>query len=270
MMYNYTHVDEVLEKVQDEFGLEDIPKDSAMEHIWFALGKLGVSDILESVSGETIYVENHRGIMPNNIVSIEGIREKESGIPLVPSTDIFITKNTQTEGGTKTFMVGGTITNYEEGVTNPEGEFTPNRVFMETWESGRGLSPSESIGYKIKDGIIWCDIPNCELEITYKAFPIWDDNTPKIPDTAETLDFVVHFVAMKIAKKMYIRDMLSERKYMLIERDCYWTQGSARNKLLTPDTAAMESIRRMQMRLIPKPEQFNTGFKYLNDRERLK
>jgi hypothetical protein len=32
----------------------------------------------------------------------------------------------------------------------------------------------------------------------------------------------------------------------------------------------MEFIRRMQTRLIPKPEQFNTGFKYLAERERLK
>ena len=65
-------------------------------------------------------------------------------------------------------------------------------------------------------------------------------------------------------------DKLSREKFEMISRDRMWSQGAARNSFLTPDEATMEFIRRMQTRLIPKLEQFSTGFKYLNERERLK
>ena len=67
---------------------------------------------------------------------------------------------------------------------------------------------------------------------------------------------------------VYILEILY--KYDRICKDRMWSQGAARNSFLTPDEATMEFIRRMQTRLIPKPEQFSTGFKYLNERERLK
>lgn len=264
----YTHINEILEKVRDEFGFEDVPKDSAMEHVWIALGSLGVKDILEDCD-EEITVENSRGIMPSNIMYIEGIREKESQLPLIPSKDIFISSNTGQTTSARTYIAGYTVTGASDDI-NTEAELEPNYAYVEHYPETTNLDQGTSIGYQIRGDYIFCEISNCTLEIKYKGFPIWDDNTPKIPDTPHSIDFIVNYVGEKVAKRLYMSDKLSREKFEMISRDRMWSQGAARNSFLTPDEATMEFIRRMQTRLIPKPEQFSTGFKYLNERERLK
>jgi len=266
---SYTHIDEIIEKVKDRFKFEDVPKDSAMENAWLALNNLGVSDILEDAACEVV-IENYRGIMPSNLISLEAMREKESQIPLIPSKDIFIDGNLTNPATSKTYVAGYTVTGFSPEVPNSEADLEVNYAYIENYPESSGLNPGDSIGFQIRDGILWCEVANCIIEVAYKAFPIWDDGTPKIPDDSKVIDFLVDFIAYRVAIGLYMTDRLSRDKFEFVRTESYWSQGAARNKLLMPDKSMMEFMRRMQTRLIPKPEQFNTGFKYLGERERLK
>lgn len=264
----YTHINEILEKVRDEFGFEDVPIDSAMEHVWMAMGKIGVKDILEDCD-EEISITDGRGIMPSNVMYIEGIREQDSQLVLVPSKDIFISPNSSISTSDRTYIAGYTVTGASDDI-GTEAELEPNYAYVENYSNASSFEYGDTIGYQIRGDYIFCEIDSCTLEIKYKGFPIWEDNTPKIPDDAKFIDFIVDYIGEKIAKKLYLSDRLSRDKFEMISRDRMWSQGASRNRILTPDETTMEMIRRMQQRLIPKPEQFSTGFKYLNERERLK
>lgn len=264
----YTHVNEIIEKVREEFGFEQVPEDAVMEHIWMAMGKIGVKDIMEQYDEEIVITDN-RGLMPANIIYINGIREQISGIPLIPSKDIFINQNNTSTNNSQTYIAGYTVTGASDDI-NTEAELAPNYAYVENYPESSNLDPGTSIGYQIRGDYIFCEITSGTLEISYKGFPIWEDNTPKIPDEAKFIEYIVYYLGEKIAKKLYFTDRLSRDKYEKIEQHLYWNQGSARNKMLTPDEVTMEFIRRMQQRLIPKPEQYSTGFKYLGERERLK
>jgi hypothetical protein len=263
----YTHINEILEKVRDEFGFEDVPIDTAMEHVWMAMGKIGVKDILEDCD-EEIVITDGRGIMPANVMYIEGIREQESQLVLIPSKDIFIKPNIEFTPETRTYIAGYTVTGASDDI-NTEATLEPNYAYVEV-QRGNNYDYGDSIGYQIRGDYIFCEISDCTLEIKYKGFPIWDDNTPKIPDDAKFIDFIVDYIGEKVAKKLYLSDRLSRDKFEMISRDRMWSQGASKNKFIIPDDTMMEMMRRMQQRLIPKPEQFGTGFKYLNERERLK
>jgi hypothetical protein len=266
----YTHIDEILERVREEFGFENVHRDAAMEHIWIALGKLGVRNFLEDYD-EEIVIENSRGLMPNNIMLLEGIRDKYTQIPLVPSKDIFIKSNSSITTGDKTWVAGFTVTGIDNptpGVYNEPGELEPNYAYVEHWPANSNLDPGNSIGFQIRGSYIFCELENTTLEIKYKGFPIWDDYTPKIPDDSKVINFVVQYVGEMVAKPLMMQDKLSERKFEMIKQDRMFAQGEARNKLLTPDDSDMEFIRRMMVRLTPVPEQFATGFKYLGEKER--
>ena len=271
----YTHIKEILEKIRDEFGFEDVPMDIAMEHTWIALGRLGVKNFLEDYS-EEIHIENNRGILPNNMMIVEGIRDKHSHTILVPSKDIYITSDLNTSATGEHYLAGFTVTGTDDveeitpGVYNNKVTLEPNYAIIESIPGNTPSLDSLSIGYQIKGNYIFCDLSNGTLEIKYKGFPIWDDNTPKIPDDPKVIDFIVNYIGEKIAKKLFIMDKLSRDKYEMIKQDKLFKQGSARNKLLTPDDNDMEFIRRMMVRLIPKPNQFATGFRYLGEQERLK
>jgi hypothetical protein len=267
----YTHIKEILEKVREEFGFEDVPVDAAMEHTWMALGKLGVSNFLEDFD-EEILIEDNRGLMPNNVMVLEGIRDKNSQIILTPSKDIFISSVSSATASSETYISSYTVTSDEPddvvGVYNQYATLTPNYANIEYYPELSNLNTGSSIGYQIRGDYIFCELAECTLEIKYKGFPIWDDNTPKIPDDPKVIDFMINYIGEKIAKKMYLMDKLSRDKFEMIKQDRMWSQGEARNKLLAPDDNEMEFIRRMLVRLTPVPEKFNSGFKYLGERER--
>ena len=271
----YTHIKEILEKIRDEFGFEDVPMDSAMEHTWIALGKLGVGNFLEDCT-EEVYIKNNRGQLPSNIMYVEGIRDKHSHSMLVPSKDIFIESNFNTNSTDENYLVGVTVTGIDDveevfpGTYNNKVTLEPNYAIIENIPSSTHSLNGASIGYQIKGNYIFCELSDGVLEIKYKGFPIWDDNTPKIPDDPKVIDFLVNYIGEKIAKKLFMLDKLSRDKYEMIKQDKLFKQGSARNKLLTPDDNDMEFIRRMMVRLIPKTEQFLTGFKHLGEQERLR
>ena len=132
---NYTHIDEIIEKVKDRFKFEDVPKDSAMENAWLALNNLGVSDILEDANCEVV-IENYRGIMPSNLITLEAMREKESQIPLVPSKDIFIEGNLTNPTTSKTYISGYTVTGFSPEVPNSASSSTYSRIFFQSSPNG--------------------------------------------------------------------------------------------------------------------------------------
>lgn len=269
----YTHVDEILEKVRDEFGFEDVPKDSAMEHIWIALGRLGVKNFLQDFDAE-IEIESGRGLMPSNIMILQGIRDKDSKIALTPSKDIFIRPNHRDTAKGETRVASYTITGEDPVVEpgsayNEPGELEVNYAFVEHIPA-QGLSKGQSVGYQIRGDYIYCELGTATLEVKYKGFPIWDDYTPKIPDTSKVVNFLVQYIAEKVAKKYWMQDKLSRDKYETINQDRLFAQGEARNGLLTPDDNEMELIQRMMVRLLPQRGHFNTGFKYLGEGEQLR
>jgi hypothetical protein len=270
---NYTHTKEILERVREEFGFEDVHSDAAMEHIWIALGKLGVKNFLEDYD-EEIIIEGNRGLMPNNVMLLEGMRDKNSKIMLTPSKDIFINSNNSVTTSEQTWVSGFTVTgidNPEQGEYNQSGELIPNYAYVEHWPATNNLDPGSSIGYQIRGNYLFCELPSATIEIKYKGFPIWDDYTPKIPNDAKVINFVVQYIGEMVAKKYWIQDKLSRDKFETISRDRMFAQGEARNKMLLPnDSSDMEFIKRMMMRLTPQPEQFASGFKYLGERERRK
>lgn len=272
---SYTHVDEIIEKIYNRYRFEDIDRDVVLEAAWMGLLNLGVSGFLEDSSSE-VKVEDYRGLMPINIVVLKGIRDKDSGIVLIPSTSIFLSKDTEKspiQG--KTYIAGytvtgkDTVTEVQPGVYNIESTLEPNYAYIEKLPPDF-YDPNKTIEYQIKGRYIFCNINNTTLEVEYKGFPIWDDNTPKIPDDSKVIDFLVNYISKEIATALFMVDKISGDKYNLIMQNTYFSQGAARNRILTPDDPTMEGYRRMLQRLIPKPGLFTDGFKNLNSSERLR
>ena len=263
---NYTHIDEIIEKIYNRYRLPNIDRDIALETAWLGLANLGVAEFLEDFSSE-VTIEDYRGLLPNNIMILKGIKDKATGKVLIPSTNIFFSEDMQESGiRGQTYIAGYTTTENVEilpignGQYNIETTVVEQRAFVEGM--GAGQLPS-SFEYQIKNNIIKCNVRNAVLLVEYKGFPLWDDGTPKIPDDSKVIDYMVNYIAKEIATGMFMVDKLSAHKYELISQNAYYSQGAARNKMLTPDMATMEAFRQMIQRLVPHPTRFLDGFRNL-------
>jgi len=263
-MFNgkYTHIKTIIEKVYRDYPFEEVFEDECKEWAYEILNKIGRSELFEDYTAE-VEIVDFMGELPDNIsdAGISGIRDKETGIVLIPSTDIFISQNNSSSSSTRRLNLGIAVEEDDDGI-----------VDIETQVLGIPLSNyTQDYKYKIQGNNILCSVDDITLEISYKGFPVWeDDGSPKIPDDTKVVAMVTNYIAKNIARRLWFKGKISKQVYDDIDQDMSFDVGAARNRLAQPDTAQMESIRRSTTRLLPKPDQYSTGFRYLNEQERLK
>jgi len=270
----YTTVNDILERLRRKFPFfEDVYEEECKEWIWDIMGKIGITTALEDCVAD-ITIEEHSGTLPSDLYSFDfetGIREKGTNIPLLPTTDIFFANNTEDTTLSQAIIAGTsfnvTYDNVGDEITSQLDDSTIN--IDAVYPSGY-MYEKENYTYRIQGSYIFSGLEETTLEIIYKGFPIWDDMTPKIPDEPKYLDMVVMELATIIAMRLWMSDKLSKDKFDWIEQEASYLKASTRSFWKIPDKDEMENISRMRMRLLPKPAQFDTGFRYLSSREKLR
>lgn len=264
----YTHLKEILERVRRDYAFEEVYQDECKEWIWDIIGYVGVYNILEDKT-EELTVEEHRTILPSDMYDLIAIREKDTNITLLPATDKFYEQNVEDSS-----LQSAIITSKTYNVTFDE--IGDDLVTQDETVTVDGIGSSgyvyeqENYTYKIQGSYLFCGLEETTLQISYKGFPIWDDYTPKIPDDAKFIRLVASYIAYKIAFRMKLQGKFSREDLEIIEQDYLFNVGSARNRMLLPNEDEMELIRRMSMRILPKPSQYSTGSRYISSQERLR
>lgn len=271
-MFNgkYTHINEILERVRRDYAFEEVFIDEAKEWVWDCIGYFGRPEILVN-SIEELDIEDNRGLLPTDMYEFIGCREKSSKTPLIPTSDRYYSSNLTTTNTLGQVIVQGQSINIETtGVgDNLVEELEDSTIFLE-FVPTMDVDIDNNYTYQISGNYIFTGITDVTIEIAYRAFPIWEDNTPKIPDDPKVVRMVTLFIAEKIAFRLMLQDKLSERKWGFIKDELEWAVGSAQNRMKMPNEDEMESIKNGQMRLRPRPNQWSTGFKNLNTGEGLK
>lgn len=272
-MFNgkYTHINEILERVRRDYALEEVFIDEAKEWVWDCIGYFGRPEILVN-SIEELDIKYNKGLLPTDLYEFIGCREKSSKIPLVPTTDRHCSSNlTSSISSLGQAIVQGQSINIETtGVgDNLVEELKDSTIFLE-FVPTVDLNIDSNYTYQINGNYIFTGITNVTIEVAYRAFPMWEDNTPKIPDDPKVVRMITLFIAEKIAFKLMLQDKLSERKWGFIKDELEWAVGSAQNRMKMPNEDEMENIKNSQMRLRPRPNQWSSGFKNMNTRESIK
>lgn len=264
----YTHINSVIERLYRTYGFDNIHQDEAKEWAWEYLSSLGRLEAFEDRLSE-IEITDHLGELPIGIVEggIKGIRDKTTQVMLIPSSDIFIEGNKASSSAISGVISAITYTG-DAVQLGDTVELTTNYAGVSYNISNNSLA-TEEYTYRLQGDYILCGLTTATLEIAYKSFPIWDDYTPKIPDDSKVIRGLVVFLAWMLVQRDFIKGKVSKQVYDMIETEYCFVVGAARNRLIQPDLAQMESIRRMSQRLLSKPGQYEQGFKYLNSEERL-
>lgn len=266
---SYTNVTSIIERLYRNYGFDNIHIDEVKEWSWEYLSYLGRLEAFEDRFAE-IDVTSHMGELPIGIIEggIRGIRDKTTQIVLLPSPDIFIEGNSSSNS-TSTGIVSAITYTADSVQVGDTVELEVNNTAISIPESINNFS-TEEYTYRIQGDYILCGLTTTTLEIAYKSFPIFDDGSPKIPDDSKVIRGLVTYLAWMLVQRDFVKGKASKQVYDMIEAEYSFVVGAARNRLIQPDMAQMESIRRMSQRLLPKPGQYAEGFKNLNKEERLR
>jgi hypothetical protein len=115
--------------------------------------------------------------------------------------------------------------------------------------------------YTVGQGFIFPSF-NCGMvAIAYEAIPTDCDGYPTIPAEQQWLEAAAHYIAHRIARKMWLRNEMTSDKYQVIERDKEWYFAQAVNhskQLNGVDEA--ESFKNQIVRTIPSLQDHSSFF----------
>ena len=273
----YTSIKRVLENVYRDYGFTtELNPSDAIEWAADAFDRIGAG-ITYMPKIACITINNHRGMLPCNVHTIRGVREKDSDAPLVYSTDPYLTgdacnedaaESTCQTGNCKTIVVNDIPSTDIDNNTfcNPFFNSNPNPDTSQLTSQDIDVA---TLTYTVNDDYIFTGFESGCVEIAYLAFPVDDNNIPMIPDDHRIIDAIVKYIAYRILFKEGIRGKVSGDLVAKAEQDWLWAVGNARCHALMPSVDHMESIKNQWLRLIPKINEHALSFERLNVPEQI-
>jgi hypothetical protein len=246
-----TNIDAVIEELYREYGFENIDKGEVAEWIFKAMSLIGTPYPFPDKPGELDIIE-YKAVLPVDLYSILGVREKTTGLNFRENTNLF------QSFGLPAYVLGSEV---ETADVDPLTDINYDTYIGSEYAS-------EYFTFKTQGNYIFTGMQNGTIEIAYKAIPI-DIITgmPLIPDDVRYIRGVVSFIAERIAFRMYLKDMLTERKYDLIRTDYLFNIGSAKNTCHALSPARMETLINRWKSTYLGPEHFDDGLAFLGSRE---
>ena len=125
--------------------------------------------------------------------------------------------------------------------------------------------------YHTNDNYIFTSVEECQLEMSYRAFPTSPLGLPLIPDDAKIIKAVKAYIAHIISRQMRMAksDSIPRDIYDEIKQEYAWYIGSASTKARMPSKDKLESIKNRFVRLKQNPNLHSASFRYMPDKERL-
>lgn len=255
---NYTNYKDIVERVKRE-GFENVEETDVKEYIWEILGYMATPKLFETVEVE-VEAEQYRAKLPIDFYSLELIRDKDSKIVYRKSTDVFHKLN---RVGSSSAEVTDIYTPVVYPNPLPEGE-DPETYYLKS-QTPQRRDPGEYT-YKIERNIIFIPFEDATLEVVYKAFPVFDDGTPKVPDEPKIIRAVVTYVAERIGMRMMLRGELAPQIYNILAQKKSWATASARSSSLMNSPAEMENFKNRMLDIVPKTNSFGDGYRYMGEK----
>lgn len=229
----YISINRIVERIyKSGLNPDNIYYDDIVEWVGEAIAKIGVSYAFKEVVSPEIVVADYRASLPTDLVSIYSVREYDNQYPMVEISGSF----------------------------RPEHEDSnlPND------------NDPTMLGYFVNNGYIFTNFEEGSIEIDYKAFVTDDDGCPKIPDDERYITAVVSYCEYQLARKMWLQDKLSDKKFQMLEQDWLFYVNSAKTKSHMPNVDGAESLKNQMTRLIKFSHHHASGFRYRNQPEILK
>ena len=260
---NYIHIDSLIENVYRRIPIKSIDRYDVMQWVWECLGYID-SPVVLLPKTIVIPISNFKALLPADFYTEAdmGIRHNKSKVPFIKSSDLHFLSTDHLTDSTESGVI------VREGTSmywNPDGSTNTSQI--ESFYSGYYNLPTGDnlLKYMLRNGYIYTNITDFDIEMSYSAFPIWPDYTPMIPEEPKIVRAIESYIVYMICKRERFTGNISRDVYEDAKTDYYLHVGSAQNKLKLESIDKMEAIKNRMLSLYPRPDEHFRGFGTLGD-----
>jgi hypothetical protein len=122
--------------------------------------------------------------------------------------------------------------------------------------------------FYISDGYIHTSLPEGDLCIVYLSIPVDEEGYPLVPDNVYFDKALKAYCTYMLDRIQFRRGLIPDKVYQESKIDWLFYVNSARGSANMPDSAQMERLKRVWVRLIPKQGEYANGFRNIESAER--
>lgn len=227
--YNYINIRETLSRVLRHPLLQDVTLEQAVQYVIDFIEIFGMPKLYQDKE-EVIHIENYRGVLPCDLISIIQVKDIKSGICLRSMTDNFLPSED------------------DLNITYGIKEMT----------------------FKTQGQIIFTSFREGDILISYKSIPIDKDGYPLLIDNAVFLKTLETYIKKEVFTILFDMGKIAAAVLQNTQQQYAWLAGQLQSEFTIPSVSEMESIKRSWCTLLQRTSSFNNGFKDNGNQEYIK
>lgn len=130
--------------------------------------------------------------------------------------------------------------------------------------------PHNTHTFKTQGRIIYTSFKEGNVDISYKAMLVDEEGYPLLPDEPTFLRALELYIKKQWFTILFDMNKISPAVLQNTQQEYAFAVGACNNTFIIPSVSEMESIKNMWNQLIPRFNEFKTGFKFQGSQEHLK
>lgn len=229
--YTYISIKEVLSRILRHPLLQDLTLEQAVQYTLDFIGIFGLPKLYQDKE-EVIHIEEFRGVLPCDLISINQVKECKSGVCMRSMTDNFMPRE-----------------HYDKNV---------------------GYKVPQELTFKTQGQIVYTSFKTGDILISYKSIPVDKDGFPLLIDNPVFLKALEAYIKREAFTILFDMGKIAPAVLQNIQQSYAWLAGQLQSEFTIPSQSEMESISRMWNTLIQRTSEFNNGFSSLGNKEYIK
>lgn len=229
--YQYINIRRILDELKKHPLLQDLTLEQVVSYTITFIGIFGMPKLYQDKE-EPIHIENFRARLPCDLISINQIKECETGICLRSMTDTFMPRE------------------HHDRVT--------------------GYRLPQELSFKTQGQVLYVSFKTGDVSVSYKAIPIDKDGFPLLIDNPVFLKALEAYIKKEEFTILFDIGKITPAVLQNTQQQYAWLAGQLQSEFTIPSISEMESIKNSWCALIQKVSEFDSGFKSLGDKEKIR
>lgn len=229
--YQYTSIRQVLDELKKHPLLQDLTLEQVVSYVISFIGIFGMPKLYQNKE-EVLHIDDFRALLPCDLVSINQIKECETGICLRSMTDNFMPREQQ--------------------------------------DKNTGYKLPQELTFKTQGQILYVSFKTGDVLLSYKAIPLDRDGFPLLIDNPVFLKALEVYIKREVFTVLFDMGKITPAVLQNTQQQYAWLAGQLQSEFNIPSISEMESISRMWTSLIQRNTEFDNGFSSLGNREYIK
>lgn len=252
----YTNIRRVLDNLTDHPMLRDLTLEQVVRYTLRFIAIHGYPCLYKDKI-EVVDIEDFRGELPCDLISIIQVRDCVSKLCMRSMTDNFTPGLREHHPHMERRERGEGVNTFNKSEQWHNQYIPPMRL------------PHGEPTFKTQGRIIFTSFPHGAVEIAYKAIPVDEDGFPLLIDNELYLGALEAYIKKQVFTVKFDQQKIPAGVLQNAQQEYAWLAGQLREEFETPSVSQMESIVRMWETILPNVRAFDNGFKDMGNREYL-